>query len=134
VILDCAGLGTDGGKPYLEHLAEHPLTKYVTLKSPLLKDIDSKGPLGGGLASLMSLVSANLQPSLMPRLAPIRWAFFLPLPPALREITALAAQGKVNILFILIAVLTNLPEISIKIEKKAKAHQFPELPTSTGDR
>lgn len=69
IILDCAGKGSDyaGTLPWT-------FGSYVTFKSPLLKNFDSDGLIGGGIKSARDLITSNL--STAP--GAIRWGYFMP--------------------------------------------------------
>lgn len=54
VILDCAGRGSD----YADRHGWR-FKNYVTFSSPLLKNIDKEGLLGGGVKSIQDLITAN---------------------------------------------------------------------------
>ncbi|XP_034251328.1 reticulon-4-interacting protein 1 homolog, mitochondrial [Thrips palmi] len=95
VILDAAGLGPDAG-PYASCLKQWSNAKYITLRSPLLKNFDEHGLVLGALKSAADLVQPNITTGALSQGATMRWGFFMPCNAALDEIQLLVEAGKVS--------------------------------------
>lgn len=89
LILDCAGLGADHA-----NALRWKFNNYVTFKSPLLKNLDDKGFIFGGLESVRSLLSTNI-PALNKGGA-VKWGYFLPLPNGIKYLTELVENGQLK--------------------------------------
>lgn len=89
LILDCAGLGAE----YANTL-RWKFNNYVTFKSPLLRNLDEKGFIFGGLESVKTLLSTNI-PALGKGSA-VKWGYFIPLPNGIRYLTQLVERGKLK--------------------------------------
>lgn len=92
-------------------MPENELEKYVdfvksygsivTLRSPLLANIDSYGLLYGSVKSAVDLILPNLTSGIFKKGSLIKWAFFVPCETAIKEISELVNQKKVEINFLL---------------------------------
>lgn len=89
LILDCAGQGAE----YANALG-WKFGNYVTFKSPLLKNLDDKGLIFGGLESARALISSNI-PALSNGGA-IKWGYFLPLPNGIQYLKELVEKEKLR--------------------------------------
>lgn len=90
LILDCAGQGAD----YANAL-RWKFANYVTFKSPLLKNLDDKGLICGGLESARALVSSNI-PALSSGGGAIKWGYFMPLPNGIQYLKQLVEDEKLR--------------------------------------
>lgn len=95
IVLDAAGVGPDAGQ-YAACLKNWSNAKYVTLKSPLLKNFDEHGMILGALRSAADLVQPNITSGALTRGSSLRWGFFLPCDAALDEIQLLTEAGKIS--------------------------------------
>jgi hypothetical protein len=98
IILDAAGLGADVGPKYADCLKDWNLSKFITLRSPMLRNVDEYGMVAGMMKNTVDLVVTNMKTGLTSQCSTTRWGFFLPLSDAIKEITALVEQGKVSAL------------------------------------
>ncbi|KAE8747807.1 hypothetical protein FOCC_FOCC005420 [Frankliniella occidentalis] len=94
IVLDAAGLGADAGQ-YAACLKEWSNAKYITLRSPLLKNFDEHGLLLGALKSAADLVQPNITSGALSKGSSLRWGFFVPCDAALDEIQLLVEAGKI---------------------------------------
>ncbi|KAL0278488.1 UNVERIFIED_CONTAM: hypothetical protein PYX00_000304 [Menopon gallinae] len=95
IILDCAGLGQENGAHYCRHLKDYSLSKFITLKSPMLRNVDDYGLLGGMIKNVGDFLFVNASAGCLPKSSSIRWGFFIPLERALTEITKDVEDGKI---------------------------------------
>ncbi|XP_063238794.1 reticulon-4-interacting protein 1 homolog, mitochondrial [Bacillus rossius redtenbacheri] len=95
VILDAAGLGAGEAPSYAGCLRDWSLSKYVTLRSPLLRHVDAHGLAPGLARSAAELLLRNVQLATTSAGSTVRWGFFMPVPAALRELSRLVEEGKV---------------------------------------
>ncbi|XP_049808692.1 reticulon-4-interacting protein 1 homolog, mitochondrial [Schistocerca nitens] len=95
IILDAAGLGADAGPGYADCLKNLSLSKYITLRSPLLKNVDEFGIVGGMLKNIAELVAPNVRTGLSNPTSSVRWGFFIPSTDAITEIGTLVGTGKI---------------------------------------
>lgn len=95
IILDAAGLGPDPSQ-YAACLKQWSNAKYITLRSPLLKNFDEHGLVLGALKSAADLVQPNVTTGALSQGATLRWGFFMPCNAALDEIQLLVEAGKVT--------------------------------------
>lgn len=88
IILDCANQGPDEirSKGY-QHCT------YITLNSPLLKNIDQHGLIGGTVKNISELVKYNI-PSADNR-SFVKWGFFAPSQTGMKILHALVESGEV---------------------------------------
>ena len=91
IIFDCAG---QNDKSYFRFLHSKPSSMYISLSSPVLNNADTRGLAFGGVLSIADLVAKNLK-SLSEQKGTFRWAYFMPLPGALEELSNLVEKGQV---------------------------------------
>lgn len=94
--MDAAGLGADAGPKYADCLKDWNLSKFITLRSPMLRNIDEHGMVVGMMKNAVDLAVTNVKTGLTSQCSTVRWGFFLPSSDAIKEITALVEQGKVS--------------------------------------
>lgn len=93
--MDCAGLGSDAISEYGKYLKEWNFSKFITLKSPLLKNCDDYGLFQGMTKNLFELFSNNL--NVLNSTSTVRWAYFIATQTAIQELSSLVKSGKVQI-------------------------------------
>jgi hypothetical protein len=98
IILDTAGLGADAGPNYADCLKDVSLSKFITLRSPMLRNVDDYGVVAGMMKNVVDLFVTNVKTCVTSKSSTVRWGFFLPLSDAIREITTLVEEGKVSAL------------------------------------
>ena len=96
--MDAAGLGADAGLKYADCLKDWNLSKFITLRSPMLRNVDDYGVVGGMAKNTVDLLVTNVKTGLTSKSSTIRWGFFLPLSDAIKEITTFVEEGKVSAL------------------------------------
>jgi hypothetical protein len=106
--LEAAGLGADVGPKYADCLKDWNLSKFITVRSPLLRNVDDYGMIVGMMKNTVDLLVTNVKTGISSKCSTVRWGFFLPLSDAIKEITTLVEEGKVSALT-LCTVLTNQP-------------------------
>lgn len=97
LILDCAGRGTDYADAY-----GWKFKNYVTFSSPLLRNIDAGGVLGGGLKSVQEMVKANCR--LIPKegrvvsggKGAVKWGYFVAHLRGLEYLRQLTERGQLK--------------------------------------
>lgn len=94
--MDCAGIGQDNISEYLEALKNYKFSKYITLKSPMIKNFDEYGLLFGAVRNVADLASVNLISGILPKTSSVRWGFFIPLESALIEINEKVTKKQVS--------------------------------------
>ncbi|KAK7869782.1 hypothetical protein R5R35_008315 [Gryllus longicercus] len=96
IILDAAGLGSEKGTEYAQYLKDLEFSKYITLKSPLLHNVDQYGFVGGMIKNLVDIIVPNIKTNTISTGSTVRWGFFIPLAEALHEISHLAEDGRLT--------------------------------------
>ena len=96
--MDAAGLGADAGLKYADCLKDWNLSKFITLRSPMLRNVDEYGVVGGMVKNTVDLLVTNVKTGLTSKSSTIRWGFFLPSSDAIKEITTFVEEGKVSAL------------------------------------
>lgn len=106
LILDCAGRGTEYSKAH-----QWQFNSYVTFSSPVLRNVDSDGIIGGGLKSVTEIVRANCKimaqgegrrsatsssSSAGASLGAVKWAYFVAHPQGMKYIRKLADKGQLR--------------------------------------
>uniref|UniRef100_A0A8D8EAF9 Reticulon-4-interacting protein 1, mitochondrial n=1 Tax=Culex pipiens TaxID=7175 RepID=A0A8D8EAF9_CULPI len=88
IILDCAGKGTDyaGAVPWR-------FEQYITLNSPVLKNIDESGFATGMYQNAISLVRNNVA-SVSGQNGLVKWGYFVPAPQGIAYLQKLVEKGK----------------------------------------
>lgn len=97
VILDCAGRGTD-----YANVHGWQYKNYITFSSPLLKNIDAEGLLGGGLKSVQEMVTANCR--FIPKegrvvngaQGAVKWGYFVAHPRGMEYLRKLSERGQLK--------------------------------------
>lgn len=95
IILNAAGLKSP---QHVNALKEQGFSKYITITSPLLHNVDQHGLLLGMAKSAFDLISSNINLKRTPFFLggpSIRWGFFAPSSKAIEEITDLTQTGKI---------------------------------------
>ncbi|XP_069694032.1 reticulon-4-interacting protein 1 homolog, mitochondrial isoform X2 [Periplaneta americana] len=95
IILDAAGLGADVGPNYADCLKDWNLSKFITLRSPMLRNVDEYGLIMGMMKNSVDLFTTNVKTGVTSKSSTLRWGFFLPLSEAIKEITSLVEEGKI---------------------------------------
>ncbi|RXG72439.1 Reticulon-4-interacting protein 1-like protein, mitochondrial [Armadillidium vulgare] len=93
LLIDAAGYGINTGT-WCETLLMSKNATLISLKSPLLTNMDENGALFGSLKSLAELIKANTID--VPPGIKIKWAFFYPNKDALQNIGKLLEEGKIK--------------------------------------
>lgn len=92
LILDCAGQGTDYARVH-----GWKFTNYVTFSSPLLRNIDASGLVGGGLKSVQEVVKANCRlGATTSGQGAVKWGYFVAHPRGLKYLKDLAERGQLK--------------------------------------
>lgn len=86
LILDCAGLGAEHA-----NTLRWKFNTYVTFKSPLLKNFDDKGFLFGGIDSIKTLLSTNINKG-----GTVKWGYFIPLPNGIQYLKELVESDQLK--------------------------------------
>lgn len=99
MVLDCAGLGGDAAAA-----GRWQFSRYVTLTTPLLRDMDARGVALGALCAGASLLAQGVRAARAARgaggsaLPPhVRWAFFSPSAPDIEQLRRLAERGQFGV-------------------------------------
>lgn len=91
--MDAAGLPETELEKYVDFV--NSCGSIITLRSPLLSNIDTHGLLYGSVKSAIDLVMPNLTSGVFRKGGLIKWAFFMPCETAVNEISSLVAENKV---------------------------------------
>lgn len=110
IILDAAGLGADAGLKYADCLKDWNLSKFITLRSPMLRNMDDYGAVGGMVKNTVDLLVTNVKTGLTSKSSTIRWGFFLPSSDAIKEITRLVEEGKMCPTIEMVFPFSDLPK------------------------
>lgn len=89
IILDCCQQGPDKIKK-----KGYPHATYITLNSPLLKNVDQHGLIGGSVKNLGDLIKHNI-PSKENK-STVKWGFFTPSKKGINMIQELVESGQVG--------------------------------------
>ncbi|CRK93736.1 CLUMA_CG007264, isoform A [Clunio marinus] len=84
IILDCAGKGSEYAKAL-----PWSFNSYITFKSPLLKNFDSHGIIGGGFRNVSDLISSNITGN-----GGVKWGYFWPAQTGIQYLKKLAEKQK----------------------------------------
>ncbi|XP_066583860.1 reticulon-4-interacting protein 1, mitochondrial-like [Prorops nasuta] len=103
IILDCCKQGVDDVK---RRGYEHNI--FITLNSPLLKNVDEHGLFGGSLQNINSIVRQNLPH--VSNQGSVRWAFFAPSKRGMALIQDLVLNKKLTPVIQEVYPFKNLPE------------------------
>ncbi len=95
IILDAAGLFEMELEKYVDFV--NSCGSIVTLRSPLLANIDAHGLLYGSVKSAVDLILPNLTSGIYKKGSLIKWAFFMPCETAIKEISELVNERKVSL-------------------------------------
>lgn len=87
IILDCAGKGSE----YANALPGS-FKSYVTFKSPLLKNFDSHGLIGGVFSNARDLIASNV--TALEGNGAVKWGYFMPSQNGIQYLKQLAEKGK----------------------------------------
>ncbi|KAL1138321.1 hypothetical protein AAG570_008385 [Ranatra chinensis] len=93
IILDASG--NINPATYIPFLKDWSNSKFITLRSPFLKNTDSYGLIVGMVRNVAEFVLSNAASGAPIKGSTIRWAFFAPIPAAVEEISGLVAANKV---------------------------------------
>lgn len=118
--MDAAGLGADVGLKYADCLKDWNLSKFITLRSPMLRNVDDYGVVGGMVKNTVDLLVTNVKTGLTSKSSTIRWGFFLPLSDAIKEITTFVEEGKVSALNMFTVTQTNTSSVYVNIGSRGK--------------
>ncbi|XP_063982480.1 reticulon-4-interacting protein 1, mitochondrial [Diachasmimorpha longicaudata] len=89
IILDCANQGPD-----LVKQKGYDCGSYITLNSPLLRNIDELGYVGGAIKNLTDLLKYNIP--LKENKSFVKWGFFAPSSAGMRTLQELVEDGKIT--------------------------------------
>lgn len=96
VILDAAGITLDEVHSYLPFLKSGKFSKFVTLRSPFLKNTDNLGLVPGLIKNAVDLLKCNFDSGELHKTNTIRWGFFMPIPFAVKEINKFIERGQIK--------------------------------------
>ncbi|XP_071442414.1 reticulon-4-interacting protein 1 homolog, mitochondrial-like [Hetaerina americana] len=94
IILNAAGVSNT---LYEETLKSKGCAKYITVTSPLLRNVDRHGLALGMIKNVIDFVSSNLSLRSTPFFLggpSVRWGYFIPSAKAIEEISELSSSGK----------------------------------------
>ncbi|XP_050530899.1 reticulon-4-interacting protein 1 homolog, mitochondrial [Daktulosphaira vitifoliae] len=97
IILDAAGIPYEDISVYTTLLKGWTCSCFITLRSPILKNTDSYGLLGGMLKNAYDLVVPNILSGAVFKGSTIRWGTFMPLEGGVRELAKLAEEKKITV-------------------------------------
>lgn len=106
----------NGSLPQGRQSVLHPRTMYVTLTSPLLRNLDQRGAISGTVATVADAISDTLS-GLQHGLS-FRWAYYLPNPKALAHIGDLVERGAIKPLTTTVFDFDNAMEAYESLEKR----------------
>lgn len=96
VILDAAGIPLEEINSYMPFLKSGKFSKFVTLRSPFVKNTDELGLIPGLLKNAFDLLKSNFDSGELRKTNTIRWGFFMPIPYAVKEINKFVERGQVK--------------------------------------
>ncbi|XP_023287518.1 reticulon-4-interacting protein 1 homolog, mitochondrial isoform X2 [Orussus abietinus] len=112
IILDCANQGPD-----LIKVKGYPHSTYITLNSPMLKNIDKYGLFGGGIKNIVDILKYNIyEPQ---KIGSVKWGFFVPSRTGLNMLQTLVESGKVKPVVMEVYAFKDLPKA---YERIARGH------------
>lgn len=115
IILDAAGLKENEFHPYVTCLKDWSFAKYITLKSPLLRNTDSLGMWNGMVRNVADLVMPNLSTGAVTRGSSVRWGYFMPISAGVKEIASLIEKKKLSSVVNSTFEFAHLPEAYKKV-------------------
>lgn len=95
--MDAAGLPYEDISTYTSLLKGWTCSCFITLRSPILKNTDSYGLLGGMLKNAYDLVVPNILSGAVFKGSTIRWGTFMPLEGGVKELAKLAEEKKITV-------------------------------------
>ncbi|CAB0006353.1 unnamed protein product, partial [Nesidiocoris tenuis] len=81
---------------YLNYLREWKNAKFITLRSPLLSNVDKLGLFGGMVQNALDLALANIKTGAVAKGATVRWGFFMPASAGINEINDMVLDKKIS--------------------------------------
>lgn len=93
--MDAAGLSEVELEKYVDVIRSRG--SIVTLRSPLLTNIDQHGLIAGSIKSAVDLILPNVTSGVFKKGSLIKWAYFMPCEMAVKEISDLVNQKKVRL-------------------------------------
>lgn len=119
VILDAAGIPLDEINFYLPFLKSGKFSKFVTLRSPFLKNTDTLGLVPGLIKNACDLLKSNFDSGELCKTNTIRWGFFMPISYAVKEINKFIERGQLKTV---IDSTYNFSELPSAFEKVQQGH------------
>ncbi|KAK9511651.1 hypothetical protein O3M35_000273 [Rhynocoris fuscipes] len=114
IILDAAGNITH--YTYIPFLKDWANSKYVTLRSPLLKNTDKYGLVAGMIKNASELLRSNIVSGAPSRGSSVRWAFILPVETGINEIHKLFSENKIKPIINEVIPFMELPRAFEKVQ------------------
>lgn len=115
LILDACGNVTPS--VFIPLLSQWNNSKFITLRSPLLKNTDSSGIIGGMFQNIGELLTSNVSSGAISKGSTVRWAYFLPVPTAVTEIASLVAKKQISPVVEKVFPFTDLPSAYSRVNE-----------------
>ncbi|XP_003707613.1 NAD(P)H oxidoreductase RTN4IP1, mitochondrial [Megachile rotundata] len=112
LILDCANLG-----PNHVRFKRYPHSTYITLNSPLLKNIDQRGLIVGTMKNIGELVKYNIP--IIENKGTVKWGFFMPSATGLKVLEEFVKNGKI---IPVVKKVYRFHELPLAYERVARGH------------
>ncbi|KAL7298842.1 hypothetical protein TKK_0008581 [Trichogramma kaykai] len=110
IILDCANVG-----PEVVKSKKYPHHNYITLNSPLLKNIDEHGLVLGAVKNIGDLLKQNIPSDEIKSF--VKWGFFAPSPTGIKTIQEFVESSKIVPVVQEVFAFRELPEAYKKVQE-----------------
>ncbi|BES92923.1 Alcohol dehydrogenase GroES-like domain [Nesidiocoris tenuis] len=117
IILDASGVASPN--MYLNYLREWKNAKFITLRSPLLSNVDKLGLVGGMAQNALDLALANIKTGAVAKGATVRWGFFMPASAGISEINDMVLDKKIKPVVERVFAFSDMPAA---FERMAQGH------------
>uniref|UniRef100_A0A1B6CS42 Enoyl reductase (ER) domain-containing protein n=1 Tax=Clastoptera arizonana TaxID=38151 RepID=A0A1B6CS42_9HEMI len=119
IILDAAGLQETEFPQYIECLKDWNFAKFITLKSPLLKNTDTYGILQGMVRNAAELILPNIMMGALAKGSTLRWGYFMPINRGIKEISRLLETKQI---IPVVESVMNVTELPAAYERMKNGH------------
>lgn len=102
IIFDAAGIPVSDISPYIACLKDWSFAKYITLRSPLLRNTDTYGLIGGMFCNAADLFKPNITSGAFFKGSSFRWGYFMPINKGVKEIARLVESKQVSLEILII--------------------------------
>jgi len=102
---------------YVPFLKDWHNSKFITLRSPMLKNTDDLGLVPGMVRNAQDFITSNLSSGAPTKGSTVRWGFFVPFPKGIRDLSTLVENKQIKPIIDSVYHFDDLPDAYKKVSQ-----------------